>query len=195
MPVVMSAAPMFAPLPEERFAIIYCDPPWAYADGILLPDQQVVEAAGQYQTMGYRDIMKLPVQSIAAENCLLFMWVSSPKLEEAMEVGKAWGFDFRTIAFIWHKQRAIMGYYTMSECEVCLVFKRGSIPQPRGERNVMQFVLERRTDHSVKPEEVRRRIDLMFPHHRKIELFARRQAEGWQVWGNEADVPDAPALF
>ena len=84
------------------------------------------------------------------------------------------------------------GFYTMSQCELCLVFKRGKIPSPRGARNVRQLVTARREAHSKKPDEVRRRIERMFPRLRKIELFARERDErgptegGWETWGFEA---------
>ena len=64
-----------------------------------------------------------------------------------------------------------------------MVFKRGRIPQPRGARNIRQFISEKRTKHSKKPNEVRHRIEQMFPTQRKIELFAREFADGWDVWG------------
>jgi N6-adenosine-specific RNA methylase IME4 len=73
----------------------------------------------------------------------------------------------------------------MSQCELCLVFKRGTIPQPRGMRNIRQLVQSKRTQHSEKPDEVRRRIQEMFPEQSKLELFARKQVKGWDVWGLE----------
>ena len=77
------------------------------------------------------------------------------------------------------------GFYTMSQCELCLVFKRGKIPTPRGKRNVRQLVSAKRGPHSVKPDEVRLRIEAMFPSQRKIELFARKGVAGWEPWGLE----------
>ncbi|MDE2802344.1 MAG: MT-A70 family methyltransferase, partial [Chloroflexota bacterium] len=75
--------------------------------------------------------------------------------------------------------------YTLSQCELCLVFKRGRIPFPRGSRNERQLITARRGHHSAKPEEARRRIERMFPRQAKIELFARRRAPGWEAWGLE----------
>ena len=86
------------------------------------------------------------------------------------------------------KERVNPGFYTMSQCELCLVGKRGKIPRPRGARNERQLVRELRGVHSTKPEEVAVRIGRMFPEQRKIELFARRAREGWDVWGNEVEV-------
>ena len=75
----------------------------------------------------------------------------------------------------------------MSQCEICLIGKKGKIPQPRGARNIRQLVNWPREKHSKKPDEVRKRIEQMFPTQKKIELFARNKNEGWDVWGNELD--------
>jgi N6-adenosine-specific RNA methylase IME4 len=99
----------------------------------------------------------------------------------------AWGFKYKTVAFVWEKQKTNPGNYTMSQCELCLVGKRGKIPGPRGTRNERQFISEMRTRHSTKPTEIRNRIVRMFPTQRKIELFARNTSEGWDVWGNEVE--------
>src|SRR5690606_6575642 len=97
----------------------------------------------------------------------------------------------KTVAFVWNKMVHNPGRYTLSYCELCLLFKRGRIPSPRGARNVKQLVNERRGEHSEKPAEVRRRIERMFPQQSKIELFARAQIKGWTAWG--LDVFEAPA--
>ena len=129
----------------------------------------------------------LDVPRIRAPDSLLFMWSSSPHLDQAIELGKRWGFAWATVAFVWDKQRLNPGFYTLSQCELCLVFKHGRIPAPRGARNVRQLVSEKRDRHSRKPEEVRRRIESMFPYLPKIELFARDRAEGWTAWGLDTD--------
>ena len=117
------------------------------------------------------------------------MWATSPHLDQAIELGKAWGFKWATVAFVWDKQRSNPGFYTLSECELCLVFKKGRIPQPRGLRNIRQLVSVKRTNHSTKPEEVRENIESMFPKQKKIELFARTRIKGWDAWGLEIN-PD-----
>ena len=114
------------------------------------------------------------------------MWVTNPHLDQGIELLKSWGFKYATVAFVWDKQRVNPGFYTMSQCELCLVGKKGKIPQPRGARNVRQLVSSMRTKHSTKPAEVRTKIDLMFPTQNKIELFARQAASGWDRWGLEA---------
>lgn len=171
--------------PKGRYAVIYADPPWEYRN----KQDPTIEAHRQYPTMSPEDLAALPVQSISERDCLLFMWVTCPTLGEAITLGEAWGFEYKTIAFVWDKGRCLPGFYTLSQTELCLVFKRkgGKIPEPRGARNIKQMVIERRTCHSSKPNEVRRRIESMFPAHNKIELFARIRVPGWDAWGNECD--------
>jgi N6-adenosine-specific RNA methylase IME4 len=140
-----------------------------------------------YGTMTIDELKKMPIKDIANENSLCFMWLVSPKVDLGIEVLKEWGFTFVTIAFIWHKQRTNPGYYTMSECEICVVGKKGKIPTPRGSRNERQFLSELRTKHSKKPDEIRNRINKMFPEQNKIELFARQRYENWDAWGNEVE--------
>lgn len=180
-------------LPPGPFDILYADPPWKYHHGSTFLKQGmhngVVATSNvewHYDTMTKKDLEELPVADIAAPDSLLFMWTSSPHLDQAILLGNKWGFDYKTLAFVWDKQRPNPGYYTMSQVEVCLVMKRGKIPQPRGARNVRQFLSELRGKHSEKPQEIRRRIEEMFPTQRKVELFARDGFEGWTVWGNEA---------
>ena len=104
-------------------------------------------------------------------------------LAQGIELGQAWGFEYKTVAFVWDKMVHNPGQYTMSYCELCLVFKRGRIPRPRGSRNEKQLLRARRGQHSVKPVLVRESIERMFPSQSRIELFARERPEGWDVWG------------
>ena len=172
---------------DSGYAVIYCDPPWQYGRrqhaGAGKPDTGGAES--HYPTMGAKELAALPVSSVAAADAVLFMWATSPLLDQAVALFSAWGFTYKTVSFVWYKQRTNPGYYTMSQCELCLVGKRGKIPQPRGARNVRQFVDVKRGRHSEKPAEVADRIVEMFPHHKRIELFARTQRAGWDVWGNE----------
>lgn len=182
---------LFSALPDSRFDVVYADPPWEY-DSNRFYDQGAfdtsVNAEYQYPTLKVEQLAQLDVASISADDCLLFLWAVSPKLPQAIEVGTAWGFKYVTVGFVWDKQNPNPGHYTMSQCELCLIFKRGKIPQPRGARNIRQHVSEKKTKHSRKPDEVRDRIDLMFPQHKKIELFARKKLEPpWTAWGNELD--------
>lgn len=111
------------------------------------------------------------------------MWVTNPHLAQGIQLGQAWGFEYRTVAFVWDKMNHNPGQYTLSNCELCLLFKKGKIPTPRGARNIQQLVRVQRGEHSVKPNEVRDNIVKMFPTQNKIELFARQKPIGWDVWG------------
>ncbi|MBI2631855.1 transcriptional regulator, partial [Candidatus Pacearchaeota archaeon] len=137
----------------------------------------------KYPTLKTSDLMRIPIRNISKDDCLLFMWTSNPHLAQAIELAKSWGFDYRTIAFIWDKMNHNPGQYTLSNCEVCLVFKKGKIPRPRGARNVQQLIRSKRNGHSEKPIEIRKAIEKMFPTQERIELFARQKPEGWDVWG------------
>ena len=175
------------PFPDKHYGIIYADPPWQY-------ERRMKGVRGQewdqgphkhYTEMPTTDISALPVADIADTDCLLFLWVTNSHLVDGLQVGEAWGFKYITVGFVWDKQSCTPGYYTMGQCELCLVFKKGRIPQPRGARNVKQFLSECRRAHSQKPDTIRERIIEMFPHHEKIELFARGEYPGFDVWGNE----------
>ena len=175
---------------NRKYSIIYCDPPWDYKGQKQHTGKGGDDSGGavsHYSCLKLEDLKSLNVQSISDDDCLIFMWTSSPHLNQAIDLMTHWGFQYKTIAFVWDKMRVNVGYYTMSQCEICLVGKKGKIPKPRGDRNVRQLVVKKRTEHSRKPDEVRKRIDQMFPHHNKIELFARVNTDGWDVWGNEVE--------
>ena len=183
------------PFPKKKYEIIYADPPWQYNMGGMKGSsggKWDCNADKHYSSLPTKNICEFPVADISADNCLLFMWIVSPMLEDALEVGRAWGFAYKQIAFVWHKDsQPVAGYYTLTQCEHCLVFKKGCIPQPRGVKNIEQFILCRRGKHSVKPLMVKDSIAKMFPTQSKIELFARPAplfkdlSDGWDYWGNE----------
>tara|TARA_S200002703_G_C3672826_1_gene206604 strand:+ start:17 stop:580 length:564 start_codon:yes stop_codon:yes gene_type:complete len=171
-----------------KFGIIYCDPAWDYKgqkqhNGKL--GKETGSASKYYDTLKLKELKTMPVYDIADEDCLLFMWVTSPHLDQGITLIKTWGFKYSTIGFVWNKMRVNPSYYTMSQCEICLIAKKGRIPKPRGARNVRQYVEEKRREHSQKPDVVKERINEMFPIQRKIELFARKPTDGWYYWGNE----------
>jgi N6-adenosine-specific RNA methylase IME4 len=187
---------LYPDLPSEKFDIIYADPPWDYggklqfdkssksADEINLKKNIFISSASfKYPTLKLEELKKIPVLDIAKPDCLLFMWTSNPHLAQSIELAKAWGFEYRTVAFIWDKMIHNPGKYTMSNCELCLVFKHGKIPQPRGARNIQQLIRSPRRKHSEKPVEVINAITEMFPTQQRIELFARREHPNWSVWG------------
>ncbi|MDE4007326.1 MT-A70 family methyltransferase [Glaesserella parasuis] len=185
-------------LPDEKYDIIYADPPWDYG-GKMQYDKSSIKSENvdfkkdifissaefKYPTLKLKDLKQLDVNSISSENCLLFMWATGPHLSNAVELGIAWGFEYKTIAFVWDKMIHNPGRYTLSQTELCLVFKKGKIPSPRGARNIRQLVSVKRGKHSEKPEQVIDGITKMFPEQKKIELFARKNYIGWDNWGLE----------
>lgn len=182
----------------KKYQIIYADPPWQYTGNEVLARGSRLNKKehDHYSTMTMDELKKLPIKELSEENSLLFMWVVSPSLDDGIDVMKSWGFEYATVAFVWHKKKTNPGYYTLSSCELCIVGKRGKIPTPRGTRNEHQFLSLGRGKHSEKPPEIRTRIAKMFPEQTKIELFARRPKErlfeditfrGWDVWGNEIE--------
>lgn len=180
----------WSPFPEGKYSVIYVDPPWDYKGQVQHTGKGGRTSGGasvHYPTIRLNDLMQLPIKEIAEDDCLLFLWVTNPHLDQGISLLKAWGFKYATVAFVWDKQCTNPGYYTLSGCELCLVGKRGKIPRPRGSRKVRQLIQAKRTNHSAKPTEARERITQMFPDQRKIELFARGpQPDGWTVWGDES---------
>ena len=185
-------------LPNKKYQVIYADPPWDYGwkmqyDKTVLKEENggfekkifLSSAEFKYPTIKLKDLKKLDVSSIADDDCILFMWTTGPQMANSIELGKAWGFEYKTVAFVWDKMVHNPGRYTLSQTEFVLAFKRGKFPQPRGARNVRQMVTVHRGEHSVKPVEVIEGITKMFPNQMKIELFARNNYEGWDNWGLE----------
>lgn len=168
------------------YEVIYADPPWDYNGKTQHTSIKAVQSAkDHYPCMTLDELKALNVKGVAAANSICFLWTSSPHLPQAIELLSAWGYSYKTIAFIWDKQKTNPGYYTLSQCEICLVGKRGTIPKERGSRKERQFISEMRGRHSAKPEEVRNRIERMFPTQKKLEMFARHKKDGWDVFGNE----------
>lgn len=190
---------LYTPLPKKKYQVIYADPPWFY-NGKLQFDKSskskdkidikrnifVSTASFKYPTLKSEELKKLKVEDISDKDCILFMWTSNPHLDQAIELGKSWGFDYKTVAFVWNKMVHNPGQYNLSYCELCLLFKKGKVPTPRGARNIKQLVESKRTKHSEKPIKVLTNIEKMFPSQKKIELFARTRNKGWDVWGLES---------
>lgn len=173
----------------KKYEIIYTDPPWQYASSDTLAETSLLNKDDNYHypTMPLDKIKEIDVPSLCADDCLMFMWVVNPMLDDGIELLKHWGFNFATVGFVWYKQKTNPGYYTMSSIEMVIIGKRGRIPTPRGSRKVKQFVAQTRGEHSVKPSKIRSNIEEMFPTQTKLEMFARFAAPGWDVWGNDVD--------
>lgn len=177
--------------PNKKYNIIYADPPWTfktYSD----KGKEHKSAECHYECMTKKDIQNLPVADIAADNCVLFLWVTFPCLEEGLELIKKWGFEYKTCAFNWVKRNKKsdswfwgLGYWTRSNSELCLLATKGH-PQ-RVSKSVHQICDARVREHSRKPDEIRDKIVELCGDLPRIELFARTSSNGWDVWGNETD--------
>lgn len=184
---------MHEPFPDKRYNIILADPPWAYS---TYSDQWQLQAHNsrwvgkKYKLMAYDQINSLPISDIAAEDCVLFLWVTFPKLQEGIQTMAAWGFKYKTCGFVWIKKNKKantpftgMGYWTRANAELCLIGTRGS--PKRISKSVHQVIYTPIRAHSQKPDEVRTKIVDLMGDLPRIELFARARAEGWDSWGDE----------
>lgn len=185
-------------LPPGPFGAIMADPPWSFRSWSdkgknRAPDALVRQkglAERHYATMSLADIRALPVGDVAAKDCVLFLWAVDCMLPEAIEVGRGWGFAFKTVAFTWAKSKAQggwhigLGYWTRGNPEQCLLFTKGS-PR-RLSAAVRQLVVAPRREHSRKPDEAAERIERLVagPY---LEMFARTTRPGWTAWGNDVE--------
>ncbi len=176
------------------FSLIYADPPWRYEATGKSGSRLRIE--NQYPTMALEDICALPVASICDDDAMIFMWSPSSLIPHALQVMRAWGFDYST-QLVWHKkggQVPYMGQVFYQAHETLLVGKRGNgLPVPLSENKVSSVIEAPRTDHSKKPELVYDMLEKMYPESKDnfCELFARNAHEGWSSWGNEAGDADA----
>jgi N6-adenosine-specific RNA methylase IME4 len=185
----------FGRLPRHYFGAIYADPPWAF-NTWGTQENASTDVNRRYRTLQSDTISKLDVASLAAKDCVLFMWVTWPTIEQAFHMISSWGFKYKTCAFSWMKADATAvqffsnekdvsmgcGYWTRSNSEVCLLATRGK--PKRLHSDVRQGIVEPRREHSRKPDCVYGRIERLVagPY---IELFARTTRKGWSSWGNE----------
>ena len=174
-------------MPDSPADVIVADPPWAY--------HQKHKRGLPYPTMTPDELraMKIPV----AENALIFMWTTGPHFPQAVDLMKAWGFDYVTVAFVWEKTfkngKPVcgMGFYTRSCCEFVLLGRRGvGVSKWIEDHSINQLIVSPKREHSRKPEEFWVLINRLLgqsPHLRKLELFARERRPGWEAWGNDVD--------
>jgi len=190
----------------KKYQIIYADPPWSYK--VWSEDKKSAQGCAKryYQTMDIKDICALPIKNLADKDCKLFLWATPPCLQEALQVIKAWGFEYKTIAFAWVKTNKRfelnqfrflpedsidrfygIGHWTASNVELCLgaLVPNGSLN--RQSKDISQIIIAHKGEHSRKPEEVRNKIVRLCGDLPRIELFARQKTNGWDVWGNEVE--------
>ncbi len=181
------------------FPLIYADCPWEYNQG----GRGSID--GKYEGMSIDEICALPVARLASQNAVLFTWGTWPHLPAMMRSIDAWGFTFKTCAFVWLKYREPSkrlhvggGFWTRSNVELCFLGVRGKkhpkrLDTSKGIRQVIETewgapeeILEAPLgEHSAKPAEARNRIVQLMGDLPRIELFARERVEGWECWGDD----------
>lgn len=167
------------PMPEGPFDIIYADPPWRY--DFSKSDNRAIE--NNYPTMELKDICKLKIPSM--DNSVLFLWATSPKLIEAFEVIKSWGFEYKT-SMVWVKDKIGMGFYVRGRHELLLIAVKGKPKVPATVDRQDSIIFGTRGEHSAKPHSVYDIIESSYPNSKYIEIFARhKHSENWESWGNE----------
>lgn len=194
MPSATGALPLGWPT-QQRYGAIYADPAWTFKNWSKKGEGR--NATSHYDCMPFEDLAKLPVADCGARDCVLFLWVTDPLLQKGLELIERWGFKYKTVGFYWAKlDKAAKsdtsyfmggGYWTRANPEQCLLATRGR-PTVQS-RSVRKLIVEKRREHSRKPDIVRERIEQLVvgPY---LELFARETKAGWDCWGNQAGLYD-----
>ncbi len=177
-------------LPQKRYGVVYADPPWRFEPYSRITGMDRA-AENHYPTSSLAEIKALDVKSIAAADCVLFLWATAPMLPPAVDVMGAWGFAYKTCA-VWNKDRIGTGYWFRNKHEILLVGTRGHVPAPAMGTQWPSLVEAPVGRHSQKPAILYEMIETYFPTLPKIELHARGVVPrpGWDVWGLEAPAPE-----
>jgi N6-adenosine-specific RNA methylase IME4 len=176
----------FEDIPQGAFSIIAADPPWRFAT-YSQKGKEKKSAELHYGTMTLEDIRALPVASLAAPDCALFLWTTAPMLAEGMRVMTEWGFQYKSFG-VWgkttrHGKIAFgTGYRLRSACEPFLVGTRGNPKNTRGERSLIMAGVR---EHSQKPDEFYALVERWMPEARRLDLFSRTRRSGWSAFGDE----------
>ena len=177
------------PFPERRWSVIAADPPWQYEHAIST-SREIEE---QYPTLDIDDICALKIGERTVEECatddaVLFLWVPPSLIEQGLQVMEAWGFSYRTL-MVWNKEKVGMGFWVRQQIELLLVGIHGNPPTPEAPNRPASLFSSPRGKHSDKPDIAYQIIERMYEGAARLELFARGGGrEGWNVWGNEAEV-------
>lgn len=173
---------------EGKYRVFYADPPWRYSNSGIINDDNYGHVERHYPSMTTFDLCQMgeQIRFVSEPNAVLFLWVPSPMLEDAFALIRAWGFQYKT-SFVWDKVEHNFGYYNSVRHEFLLVCTRGSCTPDNPTLYDSVHTIPRSEEHSEKPEAFRRIIASLYPRGNRIELFARRAADGWERWGNECD--------
>jgi len=164
----------------KKYQVVYADPPWRYEHPPMGMTKKSIEY--QYETMTLDEIKDLEIPF--DDDCVLFLWTTSPKLKETFEVIEKWGFEYRT-CMVWDKVNIGTGYWFRSQHELLLVCLKGHISPPDTSLRLPSVYKEKKKGHSVKPDFIRYHIERCFPDKNKLELFARNRVDGWDCYGNQ----------
>ena len=174
-------------LPKGRYQVLYADPPWRFEEPAMGTTSRSPE--DKYPTMTKAELCALPVEEIAADDAVLYLWARPGMLDVALDVMRAWGFTYRAER-IWVKNKVGMGYYHRNAHEILLVGKRGEFPTPDELVRELSVLSAKRRGHSVKPSEQYATLEKYYPGAAKIELFQRSGSDtpqGWMTWGDMAE--------
>jgi len=175
---------------QRKYGVIYADPPWSFRNWSAKGTGR--NAVSHYDCLDFPALARLPVSELAADDCVLFLWATDPLLPRALELIEAWGFEYKTVGFYWVKSNSAkdgfftgLGYWTRANPEQCLLATRGK-PKRRA-KDVRRLVIDRRREHSRKPDEIPGWIVDLYGDRPRLEMFARTQRPGWDAWGNETE--------
>lgn len=180
----------------KKYSILLLDPPWSYKSRSYHKSKHRGGAIGHYPLLSYKDLWDLEPAAISTDNAVMFLWATYPLMSEQIDLMNHWGFTYKTAAFTWikfnKKANSLffgVGRYTRSNPEVVLLGVRGESLEI-ADKSVSSVVTARIGKHSEKPDEVRRRIERLYPNLPKIELFATKRVEGWDTYGLSLDGQD-----
>ena len=176
----LSAKATQLPTGEQKFSVIYADPPWRYD----FSETTNREIENQYPTMDIEEIKAVKVSEFCHTDAVLYLWATAPKLREGLAVMDAWGFEYKT-HMVWVKDKIGMGYWARSQHELILIGTRGQFSPPPAEKRVSSIIEAPRMKHSQKPVQCAELLETLYPEMAKIELFCREPRKGWAAWGNE----------
>ena len=171
-------------LPSNKYRIVYADPPWEYNDKCEDGAIQSGGANKHYPTMSIDELCKMSIQTIIEDDAVLFLWATSPFLEDSFKIVNAWGFNYKT-SFVWDKIKHNLGHYNSVRHELLLICTRGSCTPDNLKLFDSVQSIEKSNIHSQKPKEFYSIIETLYTHGKKIELFARQKRENWDSYGNE----------
>jgi N6-adenosine-specific RNA methylase IME4 len=149
-------------LPDKRYGVIVADPPWRW-EPYSRETGMDRAADNHYVTAGTEEIAELPVATIAAPDCVLWLWAISSMLPDALYVMRRWGFEYKT-AYVWTKDRIGLGYWARGKHEHLLIGTRGHVPAPAPGTQWASVIEAPVGAHSVKPDKALEMIESYFPH-------------------------------